>query len=386
MMKGIYVMAAGFEGDGLVETALTLLKQMCTACKAIVTALSNIDLMAEGGNVSATIASTATTIATLLVVIELCTQAMGFHFDDINDAVRFAFKVVVYKIIIENSSKIVKGVYGMFIDSTAWSNVGSGFDTVQTSFNDTITAMNASYRQIKDHDWLLGFKSFLIGILLLAISIGISIILIKILASIAGLLFELAINIAIAPVPIATLVNSQARQIGIGFIKGFAGNCLTLTMYSLCFTIYGKITSDLSAAFVSVVPEGDTYKVFATLDDIMQRGYSLERIALVVAVNIADKNWDARLSSNNISWANEYLSDFPEEIKDKRSAYYITMHPGLLDMFTNAVKEKIEHQKESYSEKIDNVTDIADKIADAIDNGELEISKEENHQLKGSER
>lgn len=114
-----------------------------------------------------------------------------------------------------------------------------------------------------------------------------------------------------------------------------------------------------------------------TLDDIMQRGYSLERIALVVAVNIADKNWDARLSSNNISWANEYLSAFPEEIKDKRSAYYITMHPGLLDMFADVVKKKIEHQKETYSEKIDNVADIADKIADAID-----IEKDEHTTTK----
>ena len=121
-----------------------------------------------------------------------------------------------------------------------------------------------------------------------------------------------------------------------------------------------------------------------TLDDIMQRGYSLERIALVVAVNIADKNWDARLSSNNISWANEYLSAFPEEIKDKRSAYYITMHPGLLDMFADVVKEKIEHQKETYSEKIDNVADIADKIADAIDidNSKIDIEKDKHTTTK----
>lgn len=264
MMNGIYIMSAGFEGDGIVQVASTLLGKMCDACKAVITALSsNVDVMAEGSAVSSTIASTATTIATLLVVIELCSQAMGFHFDDIYDAVRFAFKVVVYKIIIENSSKIVQGVYGMFIDKTAWSNVSGGFDTVKGTFGETISQMSSSYAAIKTSDWLLGFKPFLFGLLLLAISVFVSGILIKILASIAGLLFELAINIAIAPVPLATLVNSQARQIGIGFIKGFAGNCLTLTMYSLCFTIYGKISGKLSEAFTEIVPSSAGYQVFA---------------------------------------------------------------------------------------------------------------------------
>lgn len=263
MLRGRYILGAAFDGDGVIQVATTLLEKMCDACKTVVNTLSNIDIMTEGSAVSTTIASTATTIATLLVVIELCSQAMGFHFDDINDAVRFAFKVVVYKIIIENSSKIVKGVYGMFIDKTAWSNVSGGFDTVKGTFRETISQMSSSYDAIKNSDWLLGFKPFLFGLLLLAISVFVSGILIKILASIAGLLFELAINIAIAPVPLATLVNSQARQIGIGFIKGFAGNCLTLTMYSLCFTIYGKISGKLSEAFTEIVPNSAGYQVFA---------------------------------------------------------------------------------------------------------------------------
>ena len=100
MLRGRYILGAAFDGDGVIQVATTLLEKMCDACKTVVNTLSNIDIMTEGSAVSTTIASTATTIATLLVVIELCSQAMGFHFDDINDAVRFAFKVVVYKIII----------------------------------------------------------------------------------------------------------------------------------------------------------------------------------------------------------------------------------------------------------------------------------------------
>ena len=108
----------------------------------------------------------------------------------------------------------------------------------------------------------------------------------------------------------------------------------------------------------------------------MERGYSAERIALVVAVNIADKDWDRRLSNTNISWANEYLSDFPAEMMEHRKGEYcVTMHPGILDMFVDAVREEIAFRQETYIDKLENVADIADKIADVIDSGE--IGKEE---------
>ena len=56
-----------------------------------------------------------------------------------------------------------------------------------------------------------------------------------------------------------------------------------------------------------------------------------------------------RLSNANISWANEYLSDFPAEMMERRKGEYcVTMHPGLLDMFVDAVREEIVFQKEKY--------------------------------------
>lgn len=122
--------------------------------------------------------------------------------------------------------------------------------------------------------------------------------------------------------------------------------------------------------------ENYSFRAKDTLNDLMERGYSAERIALVVAVNIADKDWDRRLSNTNISWANEYLSDFPAEMMERRKGEYcVTMHPGLLDMFVDAVREEIAFRQETYIDKLENVADIADKIADVIDSGE--IGKEE---------
>lgn len=268
MMNGIYAMAASFEGSFFVDLAKELLEGICGCCKSLIELMSsNVKPLTISAGISTSISSVSSTIATLLVMIELCSQAMGFHFDDINDAVRFAFKVVVYKIIIENSPKIVKGVYGMFIDESSWSEVANGFDQIKSSFNNTISNMSQDFQTLQNNgDWLLGIKSFIMGILIVGFVIFICIILIKIMASIAGLLFELAINIAIAPVPLATLVNSQTRQIGIGFIKGFAGNCLTLTMYSLCFNIYNSISGSITSAFGQLIPESNIdFKIFGGL-------------------------------------------------------------------------------------------------------------------------
>ena len=242
--------AKNLEGQGILDYAAKLVSGITEACMQIVDILSKLgeQLDTFGTEVTPMITAAASTIATLLVVIELCTHAMGFHFDDINDAVRFVFKVIVYKIIVENSGKIVDLVYGMFINDKAWESMKNGLGTVDNKFDAAGAAMTSAFTTIDDTA-LLGINKFLSAIVFLVVTVGVVIILIKIMAAMAGLLFELAINITIAPVPIATLVNAQTRQIGIGFIKGFAGNCLTLSMYSICFAIYGNLVGSLASVF-----------------------------------------------------------------------------------------------------------------------------------------
>lgn len=277
-----YASCSGFDGFILFDAAKALLSGICDCCGNLIVLMSaNIDPKTEGTNISTAISAAATTIATLLVVIELCTQAMGFHFDDINDAVRFVFKVVVYKIIIENSSKIVNMVYGMFIDSKAWSQISGDIKGMDSVFDASMTDLDVHFNALSAINWILGFGQFFLALILLIIVILICGILIKIMAQIAGLLFELSINIAIAPIPIATLVNSQTRQIGIGFIKNFAGNCMTLMMYSLCFAIYGKISGNIQSAFASLLPDsvGD-FKLYGSLVGVI-----VGVVLLSVAIN-----------------------------------------------------------------------------------------------------
>lgn len=257
-----------FDGESICDYAAQLVRGIVEGCITIIDILSKVTIQDYGADVKPMITAAAATIATLLVVIELCTHAMGFHFDDINDAVRFLFKVIVYKIIIENSGKIVDLVYGLFINDTAWQNLKSGLTTVQHRFEIGSAAMVSVFNTLDD-DWAMGLKKFFFALLFLGFAVVMGVILIKILAAMAGLLFELAINIAVAPVPVATLVNSQSRQIGISFIKNFAGNCLTLSMYSICFAIYGALCHDLSSVlYGNAFPEttaGEAWSVIAGL-------------------------------------------------------------------------------------------------------------------------
>lgn len=271
-----------FDGGIFLIAAKALLEGICGCCATVFEGISGFDPFEKANTLKSTISAAATTIATLLVVIELCSQAMGFHFDDVNDAVRFGLKVVVYKIIIENSSKIVNLVYGIFIDDGKWSAIADQLNKMGETFDKQIVEkLDAEWSAVNQITWLLGVKPLILGLLLLIITILVCALVIKIMAQIAGLLFELAINIAIAPVPIATLVNSQTRSIGIGFIKGFAGNCMTLLMYSLCFEIYESISVTIQNAFVNLLPEasGDFY-LYGGL-----AGVAVSVVLLSVAIN-----------------------------------------------------------------------------------------------------
>lgn len=125
--------------------------------------------------------------------------------------------------------------------------------------------------------------------------------------------------------------------------------------------------------------ENNRFHAKDALDDIMERGYGIDRIALVVAVNIADKNWDARLSAKNISWAKDYLTDFPNEIMERRKGeYYVTTHPGLLNMFVDAVREEIAFRQETFIDKLNKVEAVADKIEGAFENGDIDLNKDEH--------
>lgn len=116
-------------------------------------------------------------------------------------------------------------------------------------------------------------------------------------------------------------------------------------------------------AFISKHYNDNSLDSEGALNNLLER-YPIERIALVSAVNIADKNLDGRISDANRAWANAFLEDYPDDVMRQKGEYYLTAHPGLVNLFANTVRSYIEKNKELAPEQKEQEHD---KIYDALD-------------------
>lgn len=116
-------------------------------------------------------------------------------------------------------------------------------------------------------------------------------------------------------------------------------------------------------AFISKHYNDNSLDSVSALNDLLER-YPIERIALVSAVNIADKSWDGRISDANRAWANAFLENYPDDVMRQKGEYYLTAHPGLLNLFVDTVRSYIEKNKELAPEQKEREQD---EIYDALD-------------------
>lgn len=103
--------------------------------------------------------------------------------------------------------------------------------------------------------------------------------------------------------------------------------------------------ANVTDAFISKHYNDNSLDSEGALNDLLER-YPIERIALVSAVNIADKNWDRRISNANRAWANAFLEDYPDDVMRQKGEYYLTSHPGLVNLFVDTVRAYIEKNRE----------------------------------------
>ena len=103
--------------------------------------------------------------------------------------------------------------------------------------------------------------------------------------------------------------------------------------------------ANMTDAFISKHYNDNSLDSDGALNDLLEK-YPIERIALVSAVNIADKSRDGRISNENRVWANAFLENYPEDVMRQKGEYYLTAHPGLLNLFVNTVRSYIEKNRE----------------------------------------
>ncbi len=116
-------------------------------------------------------------------------------------------------------------------------------------------------------------------------------------------------------------------------------------------------------AFISKHYNDNRLDSEGALNDLLER-YPVERIALVTAVNVEDKEWDGRISNANRAWANAFLEDYSDDVMRQKGEYYLTAHPGLVNLFADTVRSYIEKNRELAHEQKEQKQD---EIYDALD-------------------
>lgn len=80
--------------------------------------------------------------------------------------------------------------------------------------------------------------------------------------------------------------------------------------------------------------------------------YGKERVCSVVANTLQQKSWDARFSSANKAWAEQFeIVAAVRPDYDSRGAFVVDSHPAVLDGFTGLLRR--EYEKPSLYEKLE---------------------------------
>ena len=74
----------------------------------------------------------------------------------------------------------------------------------------------------------------------------------------------------------------------------------------------------------------------------LTESFTLERIALVMAVTVREQEWDVRISHTNKEWAKSvpFTKDIDHWGNDRNAAFRVSsIHTGLIDLFTHTVRK-----------------------------------------------
>lgn len=186
------------------------------------------------------ITSTALALTGLFLAMECISYFSAMNMEGrIEDAIKFAIKVITAKIIIENSSVIISAVYAIF-----W---GSGIDIISDGFDDVANTFGVLTDEFIDGNQLfLGIGNVLICMVLMLVAAAVVVMMMALAAQMVGIIFEVAIHQAVGPIAISTLCNSTARSTGISFIKSYTAVCLQITVIGVIFKIFSAVCDVLS--------------------------------------------------------------------------------------------------------------------------------------------
>ena len=221
-------------GKSTLEAVLALIQNTFGGFEQILTALQKVEVKTTDIDLS----SFGVSLTTFFFLIQMFAEMSNFRFERLEDAVRLGLKLVVAKVIIENSSAITGVIYNAFFKPYGIERIKTALGSWKSDFL-TVTKGTID-------GGLLGVNFLFEATILLIAWLIIMALLIKMVAQIAGILFDIAVHQVIAPVALSTLCNDTAKSTGIAFIKSYSATCLNCLVIAILFSAMSPLYEQLS--------------------------------------------------------------------------------------------------------------------------------------------
>lgn len=221
----------------MAEGMLKAIGGLITSFGSTFDAIINADISAAGGAMDGVVAA-GEALTSLFLCLEMFSQIAQKWLERIEDALQLWIKIIVAKILIENSSSITDGIYSYFKKLGA-DSLSSGLSEISSQLS-SISGLDTM------EGGPLGLAYLIMAVVLALILVVVFVILVMLTVEILGIAFEIAIHQAVAPIALSTLCNSTFRSAGISFIKSYSAVCLQTTVIGAIFKIYTVIEPELS--------------------------------------------------------------------------------------------------------------------------------------------
>lgn len=231
------------------EDVVNLIKTEADGFASVIDVLVSFDVVSECGTALDVFTAAGAALMALFFCMEAFTYCAAVDFNGgIEGALRIAMKLIVCEIIIQNTGNIVGAVSELFknVTFTSYTAVFSG---ISSAFSAAATARNVEGGVLDMNYICMTFLLIIVAVVLFVLFSGIVI-------TMLGVVFETGILVTISPVALSTLVNAQARQTGIAFIKNFAAVSMQWGVLSVCFMAYQKISTGLTLSFADSCTDG----------------------------------------------------------------------------------------------------------------------------------
>lgn len=232
------------------EDATNIIQKEADGFSQVLDVIVNFDVVSECGTAIDVFTAAGTALMALFFCMEAFTYCAAVDFNGgIEGALRIAMKLIVSEIIIQNTGNIVGAISEIF-RSVSLTSYSEAFSGISSSFAAAATGGGTVDGGMLDLNYIcLAFLLFIIAAILF-------ILFSMIVITMLGVVFETGILVAISPVALSTLVNSQARSAEIAFIKNFAAVSMQWGVLSICFLAYTKISTGLTLSFVNECTSG----------------------------------------------------------------------------------------------------------------------------------